>query len=213
MSVSQAVSTGVLIACALPRLRPRLPLPPKNGASQREHGSQSADADSSTRKKLWRSKRFLVFMLANLAQAIGYFTPALYLPTYADASLVESASRSQAMAYKFYPFQAIGLSGAQGSAMLAAVNATAVVSRVSIGILSDRMSPHIIGACTLGAATLAVFILWGVTSTSFAPLLVFSLALGLAAGGWTSLYSRVISDAASEHSRRRSVHRSSTDPF
>ena len=82
--------------------------------------------------------------------------------------------------------------------MLACVNATAVISRVSIGILSDRMQPHLIGACTLSAATVAILVLWGF-STSFAPLLAFSLALGLAAGGWTSLYSRVIFEAASEH--------------
>lgn len=38
------------------------------------------------------------------------------------------------------------------------------------------------------------------SATSFAPLVVFSLMLGLAAGGWTSLYSSVIREAASRSS-------------
>lgn len=41
----------------------------------------------------------------------------------------------------------------------------------------------------MAASSLSVLILWGATSTSLAPLLIFSLVLGLAAGGWTSLYS------------------------
>ncbi|KAK4058186.1 hypothetical protein OIO90_000925 [Microbotryomycetes sp. JL221] len=134
--------------------------------------------------RLWRNRRLLIFLGANVAQSIAFFVITLYLPSFADS---------------------IGLSGAQGSAMLAAVNASAVISRVGIGIASDRMSPHIIGACTLSSASLAVLILWGVASTSFAPLLVFSLLLGLVAGGWTSLYASVIQEAAKDDNRLAST--------
>ncbi|KAK4054779.1 hypothetical protein OIV83_000703 [Microbotryomycetes sp. JL201] len=175
-----AVSTAVLISASLPLLRPRLPLPSRNmSRSERDHDSTDP-SNGSNKKKLWKSKRLLIFLVANFAQAIGYFIVALYLPTFANA---------------------IGLTGAQGSAMLAAVNGTAVVSRVVIGIASDRMSPHIIGASTLTAACLAVLLLWGLASTSFVPLLIFSLALGLAAGGWTSLYASVIQEAAKDDLR------------
>lgn len=68
----------------------------------------------------------------------------------------------------------------------------------------------------MAASSICVVVLWGVTcelsgflmciadsppelvpATSLAPLLAFSLVLGLVAGGWTSLYSSIIRDAAS----------------
>ncbi|KAM0793095.1 hypothetical protein ACM66B_000576 [Microbotryomycetes sp. NB124-2] len=175
-----AVSTVVLISVSLPFLRPRLPLPSRTMSRHERDHNATESSGGNTRKKVWKSKRLHIFLVANFAQSVGYFIVALYLPTFADA---------------------IGLTGAQGSAMLAAVNGTAVISRIVIGIASDRISPHIIGASTLTAACFAVLLLWGLASTSFVPLLVFSLALGLAAGGWTSLYSSVIQEAAKDDVR------------
>ena len=85
--------------------------------------------------------------------------------------------------------------------MVACVNASSVVSRLALGILSDKMSPHRLGAIAMLASSLSVLLLWGVASTSLAPLLVFSLTLGLAAGGWTSLYSSIIRDSAKDDPR------------
>ncbi|GAA5878126.1 hypothetical protein JCM3774_004303 [Rhodotorula dairenensis] len=44
----------------------------------------------------------------------------------------------------------------------------------------------------MAASAIAVSILWGVASTTFAPLIVFALVMGLCSGGWTSLYSAII---------------------
>ncbi|KAM0756234.1 MFS general substrate transporter [Meredithblackwellia eburnea MCA 4105] len=172
---AMAIATALLLAISMPLLRPRIPVgrARSESLSKREHPHQS----SSERRRVWRSPRLWIFMVANVAQAFGYFLPTLYLPTFASA---------------------IGLSGSEGSGMLACVNATAVISRITLGVLSDRRSPHTLGAVAMLASSLCVFILWGVTSTSFAPLLVFALVLGLAAGGWTSLYARIIKDTAKD---------------
>lgn len=92
-----------------------------------------------------------------------------------------------------------------------------VVSRVALGVLSDKQSPHRLGFFAMAASAVAVSVLWGVacehplrssltrvlrahsgngssrsTATTFVPLIVFALVMGLCSGGWTSLYSAII---------------------
>lgn len=129
---------------------------------------------------MWRSKRWWIFILANTAQALGWFLPPLYLPTFAAS---------------------LGLSPTVGSAMVACVNASSVVSRLGLGILSDRMSPHRLGALAMLASSASVLLLWGVAAPSLGALLSFALMLGLACGGWTSLYSAIIRDTAKDDPR------------
>ncbi|GAA5892475.1 hypothetical protein JCM6882_005625 [Rhodosporidiobolus microsporus] len=192
-----AVSTCVLLGAALPLIKPRLPLPAK-GVSAAAQKKETAEDDTASRtegeassvlgveggepdkvqredrptaKKLFKNGGLWVFMIANVAQAFAYFASTLYLPTFGSS---------------------IGLSTTSSSALLACVNGAAVLSRVALGILSDKHSPHSLGFGTMLFSSVAVFIVWGVASTSLAPLLVFSLVLGLGAGGWTSLYSAII---------------------
>ncbi|GAA5834570.1 hypothetical protein JCM9279_004356 [Rhodotorula babjevae] len=181
-----SVSTFLLLGAALPLVRPRLPLPPKGihvrheKKEEDEPGASEADPDEPARapqpekvtaKRMLKNVKLWVFLAANIGQAFGYFVTLLYLPTYASA---------------------VGLSGAEGSALLAAVNGACVLSRVAMGVLSDKHSPHRLGFGTMLASSVAVLVLWGVASTSLPPLLVFAIVLGLAAGGWTSLYSSII---------------------
>ncbi|KPV78552.1 uncharacterized protein RHOBADRAFT_51007 [Rhodotorula graminis WP1] len=181
-----SVSTFVLLGAALPLVRPRLPLPPKSADMRHEkkeedppredravvdEPSRPQQPEKVTAKRLFKNIKLWVFLAANIGQAFGYFVTLLYLPTYASA---------------------VGLSGAEGSALLASVNGACVLSRVAMGVLSDKHSPHRLGFGTMLASSVAVLILWGVASTSLPPLLVFSIVLGLAAGGWTSLYSSII---------------------
>ncbi|KDE05119.1 hypothetical protein MVLG_04462 [Microbotryum lychnidis-dioicae p1A1 Lamole] len=169
-----SVLTAALLGASMPWLRPRIPVG-KGSRGKAKNDPASNEATRRRRMSLWRNTNLWVFMFANIAQAFGFFVPTLYLPTFATS---------------------IGLSNKIGSATLACVNASSVFARVYLGILSDRISPHVIGAITLAASAFSVFILWGVTSTSLAPLLIFSLVLGVACGGWTSLYAAVIRNAA-----------------
>lgn len=183
----------------MPLLRARIPVGRSYHSADNTHHQNPSPVE---RRKVYRSKRLWIFMFANgnvptslfttslmfikhalvVFQALGWFLPAYYLPSFAAS---------------------IGLSATEGSAMLACVNGaywslaaskitdgkifgilgTSVISRVGVGILSDRVSPHKIGAFTMAASSISVLLLWGVTSTSLAPLLVFSLVLGLVAGG------------------------------
>ncbi|CDR49247.1 RHTO0S24e01728g1_1 [Rhodotorula toruloides] len=180
-----AVSTSILLGAAVPLVRPRLPLPPKNLAEKQKKEDDVDEAEAAdqvaerpavqqervTLKNMAKNLKLWVFLVANIGQAFGYFITLLYLPTYATS---------------------LGLSGSEGSALLACVNGACVLSRVGMGILSDKHSPHRLGLATMLASSVAVLVLWGVAATSLAPLLVFSVVMGLASGGWTSMYSAII---------------------
>ncbi|BGP53085.1 hypothetical protein JCM8202v2_000644 [Rhodotorula sphaerocarpa] len=61
-----------------------------------------------------------------------------------------------------------------------------------MGIMSDKKSPHQLGFFAMATSAVAVSVLWGVASTTLAPLIVFAVVMGLCSGGWTSLYSAMI---------------------
>lgn len=187
-----AVATFLLLGLALPLIRPRLPLPPKGQVQRgkKEEGSAEAEGEAETSqqrdavaaapatasqpvtfRRMAGNTRLLAFLAANVLQGFGYFVTLLYLPTFATS---------------------LGLPGSKSSAVLACVNGACVISRVALGVMSDKQSPHRLGFFAMAASAVAVSILWGVASTTFAPLIVFALVMGLCSGGWTSLYSAVI---------------------
>ncbi|GAA5953121.1 hypothetical protein JCM8115_000436 [Rhodotorula mucilaginosa] len=185
-----AVATFLLLGSALPLIRPRLPLPPRGQVQQgkKEDGSAEAEGEAETSqqqdavtaaaaphpitfRRMASNTRLLAFLAANVLQGFGYFVTLLYLPTFATS---------------------LGLPGSKSSAVLACVNGACVISRVALGVMSDKQSPHRLGFFAMAASAVAVSILWGVASTTFAPLIVFALVMGLCSGGWTSLYSAII---------------------
>ena len=42
-------------------------------------------------------------------------------------------------------------------------SATSVISRVALGMLSDKVSPHILGAIAMACSSVCVLVLWGIT--------------------------------------------------
>ena len=117
-----------------------------------------------------RSSTFWIPQACNIAQGLGYFIPNIYLPVYAKSQ---------------------GMTGTQGTVMLALLNMGAVFGAMGIGALTDRM--HVsscMAICSLGAAT-AVFLFWGL-SVSLPMLCVFSLLYGLTAGGFSANYSAIV---------------------
>ncbi|KAL9594616.1 MAG: hypothetical protein Q9179_005309 [Wetmoreana sp. 5 TL-2023] len=118
---------------------------------------------------LWMST-FWIFQTCNIFQGLGYFIPGIYLPTYA---------RSQ------------GMSGAEGTVILALVNLGVVFGSIWAGALTDRMHvSSVMLICSLGAA-LAVFLFWGL-SVSLPMLCLFGLLYGLTAGGFSANYTGII---------------------
>ncbi|KAF9265016.1 MFS general substrate transporter [Marasmius fiardii PR-910] len=120
------------------------------------------------RKKDWlKNFTFWVLITANTVQGFGFFVPILWLPTFANA---------------------IHLSHAKAAATLSLLNGAAIVGRLSMGYLSDKMNPWLLALSTLMFTSLSTFILWGVLSSTFGGLISFGIAYGVLAGGWSSLW-------------------------
>ncbi|KAJ8296759.1 MFS transporter asaE [Rhodotorula toruloides] len=200
-----AVSTFILLGAAVPLVRPRLPLPPKNLAEKQKKADDVDEAEAAdqvaerpavqkervTLKKMAKNLKLWVFLVANsksfsLASRFDLADP----PRRQSAK--HSATSSRFCTCRRMRQYSLGLSGSEGSALLACVNGACVLSRVGMGILSDKHSPHRLGLATMLASSVAVLVLWGVAATSLAPLLVFSVVMGLVSGGWTSMYSAII---------------------
>jgi len=100
VAVAMVVLTGPLI----PTLKGRLPVPEQNAMA----------------KVNWaflRTPLFWVFGLSTLVQGLGFFLPALYLPTYATA---------------------IGLNSTQGALVLAVMSMSQLLGQFGFGFMSDK---------------------------------------------------------------------------
>ncbi|GAA6046550.1 hypothetical protein NBRC10513_001456 [Rhodotorula toruloides] len=178
-----AVSTFILLGAAVPLVRPRLPLPPKNFSQKlkKEDDLDEAElADQVAERPVVQRERMTLKKMAK------------NLKLWVFLSVKPSATSSRSCTCRRMRQYSLGLSGSEGSALLACVNGACVLSRVAMGILSDKHSPHRLGLATMLASSIAVLVLWGLASTSLVPLLVFSIVMGLASGGWTSMYSAII---------------------
>ena len=83
---------------------------------------------------------------------------------------------------------ALGLSESRAAAALTLINGTSIVSALTAGWLSDRCNVWMLAFVSIALTSVATFTLWGLASFSFAGVLVYSVAYGLAAGGWSSMW-------------------------
>ncbi|KAL8832067.1 MAG: hypothetical protein Q9170_005034 [Blastenia crenularia] len=117
-----------------------------------------------------RSSTFWIPQACNIVQGLGYFVPSIYLPTYAQSQ---------------------GMTGTQGTVMVALVNLGVVFGAIWAGALTDRMQvSSVMCICSIGAAS-AVFLFWGL-SASLPMLCLFSLLYGMTAGGFSSNYTGIV---------------------
>ncbi|KAJ4329998.1 hypothetical protein N0V87_010378, partial [Didymella glomerata] len=118
----------------------------------------------------WTCSNFLILQSCNVLQGIGYFLPAIYLPTFA---------------------RSLGASTIESTVTIILLNAAAFVGSLTMGVAVDKY--HVVN-CLLVAAmgsSMGVFLLWGF-STSLAPLYVFSIVYGAFAGCQASSWSGII---------------------
>ena len=116
---------------------------------------------------------FLSLQAANILESLGFFLPAIYLPSYA---------------------RSIGLSPLSGTVLLALLNSFSVVGAITLGGLCDRLHvTTVVGVSTIGS-TLSIVLLWGFGS-NLPLLMVFAAVYGVFAGGfsaiWTGMYKEV----------------------
>jgi MFS family permease len=118
------------------------------------------------------NKVFVIYQIGNIMEALGFFLPGIYLPTYAHS---------------------IGCSNFISSLTVMLLNLASVFGSVTMGHLADRY--HVITCITISTvgSTLAVLFLWGFSST-IPTLLVFSVAYGLFAGSFSATWAGITNE-------------------
>ncbi|RAK97235.1 putative MFS monocarboxylate transporter [Aspergillus ibericus CBS 121593] len=122
--------------------------------------------------KFLSSSTFLLFQAFNTIEALGYFLPSLYLPTYA---------------------RSIGASGTLEALTVILLNVASVAGCVCMGAIIDHLDVTTCILISAAGSTLGVFLLWGF-SVSLPPLFIFAIVYGLFAGSYTSTWPGVMRD-------------------
>lgn len=138
--------------------------------------------NSSTRPfnlKFLRNKTFMIFQLGNILQALGFFLPTIYLPTYATNTL--------------------GVNGVVSSLTVILFNLASVFGCIVMGAMVDRyQATTCILLSTIGS-TISVFLIWGFSS-SLTPLLIFCVVYGIFAGSFSSTWPAIMREVKNQES-------------
>ncbi|KAH7359520.1 major facilitator superfamily domain-containing protein [Pyrenochaeta sp. MPI-SDFR-AT-0127] len=139
--------------------KPRLPL---------SQTSQSRGFDMT----FWSCSNFLILQSGNVIQSLGFFLPAIYLPSFA---------------------RSLGASTIQGTITIILLNGAAFVGSLCMGVAVDKY--HVANCLLISAigSAVGIFLLWGF-ATSLAPLYIFCVAYGAFAGCQASAWSAIIRD-------------------
>jgi MFS family permease len=137
--------------------KPRLPL---------SQTSQSRKLDLS----FWTCSNFLILQSGNVIQSLGFFLPAIYLPTFA---------------------RTLGANNIESTATIILLNGAGFVGCLCMGAATDKYNVvHCLLVSAVGSA-IGAFLLWGL-STSLAPLYVFCVVYGAFAGCQSSAWSAIV---------------------
>ena len=126
-----------------------------------------------------RRPLFWIYSLSNVMMGLGYFFPALYLPSYATA---------------------IGLSSTQGALLLTLMSISQVLGQFLFGYLSDKIAKlDILIITSLAVAATAIFGVWG-NADSFGLLIFFAILYGFFGAGYTAMWARMVTAISREPS-------------
>ncbi|KAJ5688751.1 hypothetical protein N7462_003143 [Penicillium macrosclerotiorum] len=115
---------------------------------------------------------FALFEICNIVEALGFFLPSLYLPTY--AGMIGASSNLQALTVILF-------------------NVASVVGCVLMGAIIDKLDVTLCILVSTIGSSLGVFLIWGF-SMSLAPLFIFAIVYGLFAGSYTSTWPGIMRD-------------------
>ncbi|KAH6960390.1 hypothetical protein FAVG1_08878 [Fusarium avenaceum] len=134
---------------------------------------------------------FMLHQLANIAQALGFFLPGIYLPSYARTAL--------------------GAGTFASALTVLLINVASVFGCVAMGGLVDRL--HVTDCFMISATgtTLSIFFLWGF-STNLPVLYFFCIIYGVFAGSYTSAWPGIMHMVSSVPANGRSTGGASFDP-
>lgn len=154
-----AVALFVLTAPLIHFVKPRVPL---------SQSTQTRRLDFS----FLTTSIFGVLQACNIIEALGFFLPSIYLPSYA---------------------RSLGASKLLSALTVVIFNVASVFGCVAMGSIVDKY--HVttcIVVSTIGS-TIGVFVIWGF-SASLAPLYLFCVIYGLFAGSYSSTYPGMMRD-------------------
>lgn len=158
-----AIALTLLTGPILPLLKGRLPV--------------TVSAPRKTNWSFLKRPLFWIYTVSNFAMGLGYFFPALYLPSYATSH---------------------GMSPTQGALLLTLMSVAQVFGQVSFGYLSDGKVPlNLLTITAAFVAAIAVYTCWGLTRV-FHTLAVFSILYGFFGAGYTATWVRISSAIDSE---------------
>ncbi|KAM7202137.1 major facilitator superfamily transporter [Naviculisporaceae sp. PSN 640] len=130
------------------------------------------------------SPKFLLYQSANIIEALGFFLPGIYLPSYARSTMGATAFPS--------------------ALTVLLLNVASVVGCVAMGWLIDKL--HVTTCILLSTvgATLGTFILWGFAD-SLPVLYLFCVVYGLFAGSFTSAWPGIMREMSLPNSTSTST--------
>jgi MFS family permease len=110
--------------------------------------------------------------LCNILEGLGFFLPAIYLPSYA---------------------QSLHLPTIAGTVLLATLNIFSVLGSISMGFLCDHLQvTTVISISTIGSV-LSVFLFWGF-ATKLPLLFLFAATYGFFAGSFSAIWSGMMKE-------------------
>ncbi|KAE9380516.1 MFS general substrate transporter [Stipitochalara longipes BDJ] len=118
------------------------------------------------------TRTHLALQLCNILEGLGFFLPAIYLPSYA---------------------QSLNLPTIAGTVLLATINIFSVFGSIGMGVLCDHLQVTTVIAISTTGATLSVFLLWGF-ATKLPLLIAFAATYGFFAGGFSAIWSGMMKE-------------------
>ena len=119
------------------------------------------------------SRPFMLYQLFNTLQAVGFFLPGIYLPSYASTVL--------------------GAGSFPAVVTMMLLNVASVFGCVAMGSLIDKLDVTVCLLVSTIGATLGTFLLWGL-SVNLPVLYLFCVVYGLFAGAYTSAWPGVMKE-------------------
>ena len=168
---TQLLSIGPLLYFVKPRIPPPRPQPTSTTTTPR-----ITLQNYLATYRFLRQPAYLSFSIGNILQGLGYFIPALYLPSFTQRTLLQHAQKADPLT---------------ASLTVSILNTATVPGVIALSALSDRLPvTHVVLISAAGSA-LSVFLLWGF-ATTLPTLFAFSIVWGFFAGGWTATYAGVL---------------------
>ncbi|KAF2404570.1 MFS general substrate transporter [Trichodelitschia bisporula] len=165
-----AIALSILTLPLSTFVKPRVPL---TQAQPRQHSSGPLFD-----LRFMLSPSFIVLQACNILESLGYFMPAIYLPTYASEGL--------------------GVGGVRAALTVIAVNIASVFGCIVMGGMIDRWHVTTCILVSTVGATVGVFVLWGL-ATNLGVLYIFCVVYGLFAGSFSSTWTGIIKDVQRKH--------------